>query len=53
MTGRAFGASALKPGPAGMFRIPEIRYRQPIYYKANRLAVIGHTRTFCGRAMPR
>ena len=42
MTGGAFGASALRPGPADMFRIPEIRYRQPIYYKANRLAVIGH-----------
>jgi len=24
------------------FRIPEIWYRQPIYYKANRLAVVGH-----------
>lgn len=25
----------------GLFRIPEVWYRQPIYYKANRLAVIG------------
>ena len=25
-----------------MFQIPEIWYRQPIYYKANRLAVVGH-----------
>ncbi len=26
----------------GLFQVPEIWYRQPIYYKANRLAVIGH-----------
>jgi 2-keto-4-pentenoate hydratase/2-oxohepta-3-ene-1,7-dioic acid hydratase in catechol pathway len=25
----------------GLFRIPEVWYRQPIYYKANRFAVIG------------
>lgn len=25
----------------GLFQIPEVWYRQPIYYKANRLAVIG------------
>lgn len=25
----------------GLFRIPEVWYRQPIYYKANRLAVVG------------
>ena len=29
-------------GLADTFRIPEIWYRQPIYYKANRLAVVGH-----------
>ena len=33
---------SLADASAGMFRIPEIWYRQPIYYKANRLAVIGH-----------
>ena len=29
-------------GSPGMFEIPEIWYRQPIYYKANRLTVVGH-----------
>ena len=29
-------------GSPDAFRVPEIWYRQPIYYKANRLAVIGH-----------
>lgn len=26
----------------GLFQIPEVWYRQPIYYKANRFSVIGH-----------
>ena len=29
-------------GSPDAFRIPEIWYRQPIYYKASRLAVVGH-----------
>lgn len=29
-------------GSSAMFQVPEIWYRQPIYYKANRLAVVGH-----------
>ena len=29
-------------GSSTMFQVPEIWYRQPIYYKANRLAVVGH-----------
>ena len=34
--------AALKEFEAkGLFRIPEVWYRQPIYYKANRLAVVG------------
>ncbi|MEC7491178.1 MAG: fumarylacetoacetate hydrolase family protein [Pseudomonadota bacterium] len=42
--------AALEPDPEaalkrfeaqGLFRIPDIFYQQPIYYKANRLAVIG------------
>lgn len=34
--------AALKEFEAkGLFRIPDVWYRQPIYYKANRLAVVG------------
>ncbi len=29
-------------GSSATFQVPEIWYRQPIYYKANRLAVVGH-----------
>ena len=40
---RAFEVLRKSRGGSGdMFRIPEIWYRQPIYYKANRLAVVGH-----------
>ncbi len=41
---RAFEVLRKSRGDAqpGMFEIPEIWYRQPIYYKANRLAVVGH-----------
>lgn len=52
----AYGAlrrshAAAQPDPAaaerdlearGAFQVPEVWYRQPIYYKANRLSVIGH-----------
>ena len=42
--------AALEPDPEaalaefernGLFRVPEVWYRQPIYYKANRFAVVG------------
>lgn len=41
---RAFEVMRKTSGSASSsaFQIPEIWYRQPIYYKANRLAVVGH-----------
>ena len=35
-------AALLKFEREGLFRVPSVWYQQPIYYKANRLSVIGH-----------